>query len=174
MCAAGLDRQPDLSGSPRGRHVIFQWSRREIGECLHHDTPLSQSLAALVGLFGVVTRDVVQAMLDDLLLEVGFFLSPGPERGAKPVHGQGFVSGDLLQMLEHRHVGDRLIQAATGEDELVTHAALVGLAQIDQGLPGQWRALWPFVLGVSGAQISQSTFEIEFWPAHVLHLDRSR
>ena len=133
-----------------------------------------RSLAALVGLFGIIACDVVQAMFDDLFLEVGFLLRPGPERGAEAVRRQGFVPSNLLQMLEHRHVGDWLRQAATREHKLLGHAALIGLAQKGQRLPGQWRALEPFVLGIKGAQIPNSAFEVELRPAHVLHLDGSR
>jgi len=57
------------------------------------------SLAALVGLFGIIACDVVQAMFDDLLLEIRFLLCPGSERGTEAVHCQGFVSSDLLQCL---------------------------------------------------------------------------
>ena len=113
-------------------------------------------------------------MFDNLLLEICFLLCPGSERGTEAVHCQGFVSRDLLQMLEHRHVGDRLDQTATREYERVVHSALIRLAQIGQRLPGQWGTLEPFVLGIKGAQIPKTTFEIELRPAHVLYLDRSR
>src|SRR5579863_1986856 len=82
----GPDAQA-ASGGPHRCHVRFRWPGREVGERLHHNTPLFQSLAAFVGLFSIVARDVVEAMLDNLLLEVGLFLRPGPESRAESVHG---------------------------------------------------------------------------------------
>jgi hypothetical protein len=81
----GPHGRPKPLGDPYRRHVVFWWQRREVGECLHHDAPLPQSLAALVGLFGIVACDVMQAMFDDLLLEIRFLLCPGSERGAEAV-----------------------------------------------------------------------------------------
>jgi hypothetical protein len=43
----------------------------------------TKSLAVLVGLFGIIACDVVQA-IDNLLLEIRFLLCPGPERGRTP------------------------------------------------------------------------------------------
>jgi hypothetical protein len=54
----GPHGRPKPLGDPYRRHVVFWWQRREVGECLYHDAPLPQSLAALVGLFGIVACDV--------------------------------------------------------------------------------------------------------------------
>jgi excisionase family DNA binding protein len=35
------DERPELSGSIHRHHVVFRWPRREVGKCLHHDTPFS-------------------------------------------------------------------------------------------------------------------------------------
>ena len=46
--------------------TFFSVAASRSGECLHYDAPLPWSLAVLVGLFGIIACDVVQAMFDNL------------------------------------------------------------------------------------------------------------
>jgi hypothetical protein len=104
ICATGRDRQPEPSGGLHRSHDIFRSLDREVGECLHHKQPLLQSLAAFIGIFGIIACDVVQAMLDDFLLEVGFLLRPGSEgcavaytvRESSPVSSLRYLSMVML------------------------------------------------------------------------------
>jgi hypothetical protein len=141
----------------------------------------------LVRLFGVVARDVVHAVLDNFLLEVGLFLGPGAERTPQTMDRQRRIAGNLLECLQHRIVRYRPIKVAPGENVIVD-SPLIHLAKDGERLPWQWRALvMTLVLGPRSAlrlsggcrldagagDVPFTVIEIELRPAHILDFMRA-
>ena len=101
----------DLAGSVGQRISI---SARRSETLVHEFAPLFQSIAATVGLFGLIADNVCKRGLSDFTREVGHIAGPVPEAGSEAVHGDIAVAHARQQPLDadrHFAPGERCTDA---------------------------------------------------------------